>query len=143
MSKRSYWLVKSEPAVYPYSQLASEKRTWWTGIRSYEARNNLRAMKKGDLALYYHSTGGKELVGVARVTQVAGPDPTAPGEDWAAVELEAVTALAQPVSLAEVKARKSLAKMQLVTRSRLSVCPVTDAEFETVLKMSGTVLKAR
>ena len=140
MAPKRYWLIKSEPAVYPFSQLVNEKRTLWTGIRNFEARNNLRLMKKGDVALYYHSTGGKELVGLVKVTAEAGPDPTAPGEDWAAVEVEALKALSRPIPLAEVKASASLSKMQLVTRSRLSVVPVTAAEFQQLLKLSKTKL---
>lgn len=138
--KKSYWLVKSEPAVYPFSQLVEEKRTLWTGIRSFEARNNLRLMKKGDVALYYHSTGGKELVGLAKVTAEAAPDPTAPGEDWSAVELAPVKPLKQPVTLAQVKATPSLADMQLVTRSRLSVVPVSAKHLQIVLKLAKTAL---
>lgn len=140
MAPKRYWLVKSEPAVYPFSQLVEEKRTLWTGVRNFEARNNLRLMKKGDVALYYHSTGGKELVGLVRITAEAAPDPTAPGEDWSAVEVQALKPLKQPVSLAEVKATPALAKMQLVTRSRLSVVPVTAQEFQRVLKLSATTL---
>src|SRR4051794_39875790 len=125
MAKRSYWLIKSEPSVYAFAQLVKEKRTEWTGIRNFEARNNLRAMKPGDLALFYHSGEGKEIVGIARVVTEPGPDSTAPGEDWAAVEVEPVQPLASPVTLATIKKTSALSDFALVRRSRLSVVPVT------------------
>ncbi len=97
MAKTQYWLIKSEPTVYPYSQLEKDGKTDWTGIRNFEARNNLRAMKPGELCLYYHSNEGKAVVGVAKVLTAAGEDPTAPGEDWASVQVGPVVALAEPV----------------------------------------------
>lgn len=139
----AYWLIKSEPSVYPFSQLLEDGETDWTGIRSFEARNNLRAMKPGDLALYYHSNEDKAVVGIARVTSKAGEDPTAKGEDWASVKVKAVKALARPVTLAEVKKDKTLAKFPLVTRSRLSVAAVTPADFKRVLSLGNTKLEAR
>jgi predicted RNA-binding protein with PUA-like domain len=135
-----YWLIKSEPSAYPYAQLEREKKTAWTGIRNFEARNNLRRMRPGDLALYYHSGEGKEIVGVARVASLAGPDPTSPKEDWAAVDVEPVVALKSPVSLAAVKAIPELAEFPLVTRSRLSVAPVQEDDFRRILKLSMTSL---
>jgi predicted RNA-binding protein with PUA-like domain len=138
MAKPQYWLIKSEPSVYPYSQLESEGRTGWTGVRSFEARNNLRAMKPGDLCLYYHSSEGKEVVGIARVLAEAGPDPTAPGEDWASVDVEPVKKLSAPVTLAAIKKNRALKDFALIRRSRLSVVPVTAAEFKTVLTMGKT-----
>ena len=140
MAKPQYWLIKSEPSVYAYAQLEAEGRTAWTGIRSYEARNNLRAMKPGDLCLYYHSNEGKAVVGVARVLTLAGEDPTAPGEDWAALEVGPVVALREPVTLATVKATPALQDFSLLTRSRLSVAPVTPEHFRHVLDMGGTKL---
>ncbi|MGQ0506872.1 MAG: EVE domain-containing protein [Myxococcaceae bacterium] len=140
MAKPNYWIIKSEPSVYPYSQLQSEKRTNWTGIRSFEARNNLRGMKKGDLALYYHSGEGKEIVGVARIVSSAVEDPTAPGEDWSAVDVEPVATFKRPVTLATVKKTAKLKDFKLVTRSRLSVAPVTPEQFELLLKMGETKL---
>jgi len=138
MAKPQYWLIKSEPSVYAYAQLEKDGKTEWTGIRSYEARNNLRAMKPGDLCLYYHSNEDKALVGIARVLTAAGPDSTAPGEDWASVRVEAVTPLKHPVDLATVKATPALAEFPLVTRSRLSVAPVSAEHFKLVLKMAKT-----
>jgi predicted RNA-binding protein with PUA-like domain len=144
MAKRAHWLIKSEPSVYPWSQLVDEGETEWTGIRSFEARNNLRAMKPGDLALYYHSGEGKEIVGVAKVLTVAATaDSTAPGEDWASVRVASVTALKAPVTLAQVKKDRKLAAFPLVTRSRLSVAPVTPEHFEYVLSLARTRLPRR
>lgn len=140
MAKRGHWLIKSEPSVYPWSQLVEEGETEWTGIRSFEARNNLRAMKPGDLLLYYHSGEGKEIVGVARVLTDATEDSTAPGEDWASVRVAPVIALKQPVTLAQVKRDRKLADFQLVTRSRLSVTPVSADHFAHVLSLARTRL---
>ncbi|MBX3231327.1 MAG: EVE domain-containing protein [Labilithrix sp.] len=134
------FLVKSEPTVYPFEQLLAEKKTAWTGIRNFEARNNLRAMKKGDTLLYYHSNKGKEIVGIAKVTKTAYADPTAKEGDWSAVDIAPVKRLAKPVSLATVKAHPLLSKMALVKRSRISVVPVTDAELTTILKLAETKL---
>jgi predicted RNA-binding protein with PUA-like domain len=127
--------VKSEPSVYSFDRFEEEGRAVWDGVRNYEARNNLRAMKKGDLVLWYHSNEGKEIVGVARVAREAYQDPTT-DEDWSAVDLEPVARLGRPIGLAEVKAHPLLSKMWLVTRSRISVTPVTAAEYEAVLKLS-------
>ena len=142
MAKPRYWLVKSEPSVYPWQQLVKEGRTAWTGVRNFEARNHLRAMRPGDLCLYYHSNEGKAVVGVARVLTAAGPDPTAPGEDWASVDVAPLVALAEPVTLSAIKATPALADMQLLTRSRLSVTPVSAAHFQRVLKLGRTALGA-
>lgn len=133
------WLIKSEPYVYGFSELESDGKTSWDGVRNYEARNNLRAMKKGDLALYYHSNEGKEIVGIVRIARAAYPDPTAPkDEDWASVEVAPVKALAAPVTLAAVKASRKLGDIALVKRSRISVVPITDGEFDEILKMGKT-----
>jgi predicted RNA-binding protein with PUA-like domain len=134
----AHWLVKSEPYKYPFAQLVKDKRTTWDGVRNFEARNNLRAMKKGDLLLFYHSNEGKEIVGVAKVVREAYVDPTAEGEDWSVVDIAPVTALTTPVTLASIKGDEKLAEMQLLRRSRLSVVPVTGAEFARVLSLSGT-----
>ncbi|HLL02907.1 MAG TPA: EVE domain-containing protein [Myxococcaceae bacterium] len=138
MAKSQYWLIKSEPTVYPYTQLEKDGKTDWTGIRNYEARNNLRAMKPGDLCLYYHSNEGKAVVGVARVLTAAGEDPTAPGEDWASVEVGPVVPLAEPVELATFKKTAAFKDCQLLTRSRISVVPVTAEHFKLVLKLGKT-----
>ncbi|HEX8435394.1 EVE domain-containing protein [Archangium sp.] len=138
--KPQYWLIKSEPSVYPYARLVKDGRTEWTGIRNYEARNNLRAMKPGDLCLYYHSNEGKAVVGVARVLTEAGPDPTAPGEDWASVDMGPVVAVQEPVTLATIKATPELKDIPLITKSRISVVPVTAEHFKRILEMSRTKL---
>lgn len=136
----AHWLVKSEPYKYAFAQLQKDKRATWDGVRNFEARNNLRAMKKGDFLLYYHSNEGKEVVGIAKVLREAYPDPTAEGEDWSVVDIGPLKALAKPVTLAAIKADVELAEMQLLRRSRLSVVPVTPAEFSRVLALSGTKL---
>ena len=133
----NYWLVKQEPEDYPFVQLAADGRTDWTGVRNFQARNHLRAMRKGDRVLYYHSGSEKAIVGTARVTREAFADPTvaaddAPGE-WFAVELAADEPLARPLPLAEIKADLALASLPLIRQSRLSVMPVSRAEFDHIL----------
>jgi predicted RNA-binding protein with PUA-like domain len=140
MAKTQYWLIKSEPSVYPYAQLEEDEKTAWTGIRNFEARNNLRAMKPGDLCLYYHSNVGKAVVGVAKVLAAAGPDPTAPGENWASVDIAPVVAFKQAVELATIKKTAALKDIQLLTRSRISVVPVTSEHFKLILKLGKTAL---
>lgn len=134
------WLMKSEPDVYPWEQLVAERKTRWDGVRSFEARNNLRAMKEGDVALFYHSNVGKEIVGVMKVVRAAYPDPTAPGEDWSVVDVAPVRALAKSVPLAAIKKDATLKDMALVRRSRLSVVPVTPAELARILALGETQL---
>lgn len=134
------FLVKSEPFVYSFDQLVADKKTSWDGIRNFEARNNLRLMKKGDTLLYYHSNEGKEIVGLAKVTKEAYADPTAEEGDWSAVGVAPVKKLKKPVTLATVKAHPLLSKMALVKKSRISVVPVTDQELEAVLKLAETKL---
>ncbi|PTL75929.1 EVE domain-containing protein [Vitiosangium sp. GDMCC 1.1324] len=140
MAKPQYWLIKSEPSVYAYARLEKDGRTEWTGVRSFEARNNIRAMKPGDLCLYYHSNEGKAVVAVARVLTQPGPDPTAPGEDWASVEVGPLVALKEPVTLATIKSTRELKDFVLLTRSRLSVAPTTAEHFQRILEMGGTKL---
>jgi predicted RNA-binding protein with PUA-like domain len=140
MAKTQYWLIKSEPTVYPYAQLEKDGKTDWTGIRNYEARNNLRAMKPGDLCLYYHSNEGKAVVAVAKVLTAAGPDPTAPGEDWASLEVGPVVALKEPVTLATLKKTPAFKDLQLITKSRISVVPVSAEHFKAILKLGKTAL---
>ena len=137
---KGFWLVKSEPSVYPWERFVKEKRPLWDGVRSFEARNNLRAMKKGDLVLFYHSSEGKEVVGIAAVAKEAYPDPTATEGDWSAVEITPKKALAEPVSLAQVKADKKLSEFALVRKARISVIPATPAEFARVLELGKTKL---
>jgi predicted RNA-binding protein with PUA-like domain len=135
-----YFLVKSEPYKYAFEKLVADKRTTWDGVRNFEARNNLRAMKTGDFLLYYHSNEGKEIVGVAKVVREAYADPTAEDGDWSVVDIAPVTALAVPVTLATIREDKKLAEMQLLRRSRLSVVPVTATEFKRVLELGKTKL---
>ncbi len=139
----NYWLVKSEPYVYSFDDLLREGKTMWDGVRNYAARNHMRAMKVGDLVLYYHSNEGLEVVGVARVVREAYPDPTATKGDWSAVDLEPVIKLRRPVSLKQIKQTPQLQQMHLVRNSRLSVSPVTEAEFAKILKMAETELPPR
>ncbi len=130
------WLVKQEPADYPWSQLVAEGGTAWTGVRNFQARNHLRAMQPGDPVLYYHSGAEKAVVGLARVSRAAYPDPTAHEGDWVAVDLQPVRALPRPVSLAEVKADPALKALPLIRQSRLSVMPVGEPEFRRLLALA-------
>ncbi len=130
----NYWLVKSEPSVYAWADLQRDKKTVWDGVRNFQARNHLKAMKMGDWVLVYHSMEEKAAVGIAEVTREAFADPR--DNEWAAVELTAKKALKKPVTLAAIKATKALANMVLVKNSRLSVQPVKKEEFDLVLGMS-------
>lgn len=133
----NYWLVKSEPFKYSWDQLVKDKKTVWDGVRNYAARNNLRTMKKGDQVLFYHSNEGMAIVGIAEVVKEAYQDPTTDDANWVVVELKPVKAMPTPVTLADLKADKSMAEMQLVRLGRLSVSAVTDTEYKKVLKMGG------
>jgi len=132
----AYWLIKSEPAKYSWDQLVKDKKTFWDGVRNYAARNNLRAMKKGDQLFYYHSNEGMEIVGIAEVAKEAYQDPTTDDTNWVVVDVKPVKPLKKPVSLAQIKEDKRLANMALVKLSRLSVQPVTDDEWKTVLELA-------
>ena len=134
----NYWLVKSEPEAYSWTQFVKDGKTTWTGVRNFTARLNLRAMKKGDLVCFYHSGTGKDIVGLARVAKEYYPDPTATEGDWSCVDLEAVKPVKNPVTLEAIKADKALKDMKLVKLSRLSVSPVTAAEFARVMELAGT-----
>ena len=134
----NYWLVKSEPEAYSWDKFVKDGKTAWTGVRNFTARLNLRAMKKGDVVCFYHSVTGKEIVGLARVAKEYYSDPTATEGDWSCVDLEAVKPLKHPVTLEAVKADKALKDMKLVKLSRLSVSPVTAAEFARVMELTGT-----
>lgn len=133
---RAHWLVKSEPSTYSFERLVAEGRTRWDGVRNPTARQNLRAMKAGDLVLFYHSGEGKEVVGIARVAREAYPDPTAGDGQWLAVDVEPVKALPRPVTLAEIKADRAFAGFALVRLSRLSVMPASKDEYERVLALA-------
>jgi len=132
------WLLKTEPGTYSFAQLVREKKAVWDGIRNPEARNNLRAARKGDLALVYHTGSERAVVGIARITRAAYPDPA--DADWVAVDLAPVRALAHPVGLDVIKAEGRLADFVLVRRGRLSVVPVSDAELAVILALGKTTL---
>lgn len=133
-----YWLIKSEPDVYSWTRFMQEKRTFWDGVRNYQARNNLKAMKAGDLALYYHSNEERAVVGIATIVKEAYPDPTTDDPNWVCVDVSPVQPLKRPVPLAEIKSDSLLKDMQLVRQSRLSVLPVTESEYRRILQLSGT-----
>lgn len=133
----SYWLVKSEPSTYSFEQLEKDKQTTWDGVRNYAARNHLKAMKKGDQVLFYHSNEGLEIVGIAKVAKEAYQDPTTDEEAWVVVDLKPHKRLKKPVSLVQIKTDKRLADMALVRLGRLSVQPVTDKEWKVVMELAG------
>lgn len=133
-----YWLVKSEPSVYSWDQFVADGVTCWDGVRNYAARNHLKAMKKGDIVLYYHSNEGTEVVGLAKVSREFYQDPTTWEEAWVAVDLKPYKKLKKSVPLSEMKAVASLKNMPLIRIPRLSVMPISAGEFEKVIAMSGT-----
>lgn len=133
----NYWLVKSEPAKYSWAQFVKDNITFWDGVRNYAARNNLRAMAKGDHVLFYHSNEGLEIVGIAVVAKEAYQDPTTDDANWVVVDLKPLKALPIPVSLATLKADEDFANMALIRLGRLSVSPVTEQEYHKILKMGG------
>lgn len=135
---RSYWLVKQEPESYSWDDFIRDGRTAWTGVRNFQARNNLRAMKRGDSVLFYHSVSEKQVVGLARVEREAYADPTAKEGDWSCVDLVPLKPLKQSVTLESIKADKVLAAMPLVKQTRLSVTPVTAEQFARLLSLAGT-----
>jgi predicted RNA-binding protein with PUA-like domain len=134
-----YWLVKQEPTAYSWDQFVKDGKTDWTGVRNFQARNNLRDMKLGDPVFYYHSVNGKAVVGIAKVTREAFQDPTAAEGDWSAVELTPVKPVVPPVKLEEIKREPRLFNMQLLRNSRLSVQQLTKDEYETILELTETV----
>ncbi len=134
----NYWLVKQEPEAYSWAAFVGDGKTAWTGVRNFQARNYLRSMKRGDAVLYYHSGTGKEVVGLARVDREAYADPTATEGDWSAVDLAPVKALVKPVPLDTIKADKTFKDMLLVRNSRLSVSPLTEAQFERLMALAET-----
>jgi len=131
----AYWLMKSEPESYSWSDLNRDRATEWDGVRNNAARLHLKAMKPGDEALFYHSMSDKAVVGIMRIARGAEPDPKAP--EWVRVRVEPVKPLARPVTLAEIKAEPGLAKMELIRQSRLSVAPVRDEEWAKILAMAA------
>ena len=132
----AHWLVKSEPSAYSWEQLEKDKHTVWDGIRSYAARNHLRAMKKGDEVLFYHSNEGLEIVGIAKVKKEAFQDPSTDEDAWVAVELQPHKKLKKPVNMVKIKADKRLKDMALVRIGRLSVQPVTDKEWNAIMELA-------
>ena len=134
----SYWLVKQEPEAYSWADLLKDGRTAWTGVRNFQARNNLRAMKKGDPVLFYHSVTDKQVVGLAKVDREAYADPTAQEGDWSCVDLVPAKTLKKPVSLDQIKGDKVLCEMPLVRQSRLSVTPLSAPQFARLLKLAET-----
>ncbi len=135
-AQRNYWLVKSEPSKYSWDDFVKEGSTCWNGVRNYQARNNMRAMSKGDQVFFYHSNEGLEIVGIAKVNKEHYQDPTTDDERWSVVDIAPVKKLARAVSLAEIKADERLGEMALVRQGRISVTPVTAEEFDAILELS-------
>ena len=133
----SFWLVKQEPSSYSWSDFVADEETSWTGVRNFAARNNLRKMQKGDEVFFYHSGDEKAVVGIAKVTRTAYRDPTAKEGDWSAVDIAAVKALRRPVTLREIKGNPQLKRIPLVRQPRLSVMPLSEAEFREIVKMAS------
>jgi predicted RNA-binding protein with PUA-like domain len=134
---KSFWLMKQEPSSYSWSDFVAEGETSWTGVRNFAARNNLRKMRNGDEVLFYHSGEEKAVVGIAKVTRTAYPDPTAKEGDWSTVDLATVNPLARPVTLREIKGNSRLKGIALVRQSRLSVMPLREADFREIVKMAS------
>ena len=134
----NYWLVKQEPDDYSWADFVKEGRTTWSGVRNFQARNFLRAMKADDRVLFYHSGKDKRLVGIARVVREAYPDPTAEEGDWSAADLAPLKSLAKPVALPIIKSDSVLKDLLLVRNSRLSVMPVTASQFKRLLELAAT-----
>jgi len=135
----NHWLVKQEPNAYSWDRFVKDGGTAWTGVRNFQARNNLKAMRKGDRVLYYHSVIGKEVVGVATVARAAYPDPTADSghsSDWVCVDLKPVKPLAAPVNLEQIKRTPELEEIPLLKNSRLSVMPLTEEQYDTILSIA-------
>ncbi|HEX8460691.1 MAG TPA: EVE domain-containing protein [Segetibacter sp.] len=134
----AHWLIKSEPVKYSWDKFVEDKQTFWDGVRNYQARNNLKAMKKGDEVFFYHSNEGLEIVGIAKVAKEAYQDPTTDDTNWVVVDFKPVKKLKKPVTLATIKADIRLEKIALIKLSRLSVCPITDEEWDIVLELGET-----
>jgi predicted RNA-binding protein with PUA-like domain len=131
----NYWLVKSEPGAFSWQDLLKDKKTLWDGVRNYQARNNLKAMKLGDLVLMYHSVNEKQVMGICKVTKEHFPDPTTDDDRWVVVELVPVSELSIPVTLEAVKSNPKLANIPLIKQSRLSVMPLTRDDFDTIVEL--------
>lgn len=133
----NHWLVKSEPFKYSWEKFNKDGRTFWDGVRNYQARNNLKEMKEGDLVLFYHSNEGKNVVGIAKVVKEFYQDPTTDDANWVVVELAPVEALKNPVSLEQIKAEESLKDISLIRQGRLSVISLKAEEFDKILEMGS------
>ncbi len=133
----NYWLIKSEPFKYSWDQFVKDGKTFWDGVRNYAARNNLKAMKKGDQVFFYHSNEGLEIVGIAEVVKEAYQDPTTDDPNWVVVDFKPLKALPKPVTLVELKADPFFADMDLIRLSRLSVGAVKATEYKKILKLGG------
>lgn len=132
----NYWILKTEPSAYSWQKLMEEGGTLWDGVRNYQARNNMKAMQKGDRALIYHSVSEKKIHGIATVTRTAYPDPTTDDKRWVAVDIAPLETLSRTISLEEIKQQKALQDTALIKQSRLSVVPLTKKEFEFILSLS-------
>ena len=139
-NKSSFWIIKQEPSQYSWQQFEKDGSTYWDGVRNYQARNNLKAMKKGDKLLFYHSVIGKEIVGIAEVTRESYPDPTTNDERWVVVDLKPLKAFKVPVTLEMIKIHQELSEIPLIKQSRLSVMPIKKKEFQVLLKLGKTNL---
>lgn len=134
----NHWLIKSEPFKYSWEQMLSDKRTFWDGVRNYQARNNLREMKKGDLCFFYHSNEGKEIVGIVKIVKEHYQDPTSEDANWVVVDVAPFETLKKTVTLEQIKNDKRLANISLVKQGRLSVMKLTHYEFDIILELSET-----
>ena len=142
-NKKSFWIIKQEPSQYNWKQFEKDRETYWDGVRNYQARNNLKNMKKGDNLLFYHSVVGKEIVGIAEVTRESYPDPTTDDERWVVVDLKPIKPFKVPVTLEQIKAHKELSEIALIKQARLSVMPITKKEFQILLKLGKTKLSSK
>jgi predicted RNA-binding protein with PUA-like domain len=143
LTKSKHWMVKQEPETYSWDDFVRDGRTDWTGVRNYQARNNLREMKSGDRVLFYHSGKDKAVVGIAEVAKAAYPDPTAPDPQWVAIDLKPVKVLATPVPLAAIRYDKRLSGLPLIRQSQLSVMPLTKDEFDVLVGLGSAAKKKR
>jgi predicted RNA-binding protein with PUA-like domain len=134
----AHWLIKSEPVKYSWDKFVEDKQTFWDGVRNYQARNNLKAMKKGEEVFFYHSNEGLEIVGIAKVAKEAYQDPTTDDPNWVVVDFKPVKKLKKPVTLATIKADVRLEKISLIKLGRLSVCPIRDEEWDIILELGET-----
>lgn len=133
----NYWLVKSDPETYSWNKMKSDKRTFWDGVRNYQARNYLKEMKIGDLVLFYHSQSDKSIVGITKVVKEHYPDPTTNDDRWVVVDLEAVEDLKNPVTLEQIKQNPVLSNIPLVKQQRLSVMPLTAEQYQEIIQLGG------